>query len=85
MNVTKSALAKELGIAPPTVSRYVNMGMPTSADGTCDPAICRSWIADHIRVQAGARGVGARPHVKRSGRATGTRGSTTIQCASMRD
>jgi predicted transcriptional regulator len=79
MNVTKSALAKELGIAPPTVSRYVNMGMPTSADGTCDPAICRSWIADHIR--ALVRG----PHVKRSGRATGTRGSTTIQCASMRD
>jgi hypothetical protein len=58
--LSKSALAEELGVAASTVSRYVNMGMPVEAAGMIDPATARQWIKDHIRVQAGARGVGAR-------------------------
>src|SRR4051794_12643929 len=48
MRVTKSELAKALGVSRSRVSQYSTKGMPFGSDGRITLAAARQWIADNL-------------------------------------
>jgi hypothetical protein len=60
VKISKTLFARQLGVAPSTISGYLAKGMPTAIDGTIDPSLAKKWIRANIRIQGGKRGVGAR-------------------------
>jgi phage terminase Nu1 subunit (DNA packaging protein) len=65
-SITKSALARHLGVTPQRVSQYVKRGLPTLADGKLDLDAALAWLAVNGQTQAvyqdrGVHKAGAKP------------------------
>lgn len=46
--ISKSELARRLGVKPPRVSQYVDRGMPTLPSGLVDEAEARAWLEANL-------------------------------------
>src|SRR5687767_5055253 len=58
-NVTKSALARRLGVGPSAVAKYIRMGMPTLEDGRLDEDVVLAWVAENVDQRMGSDDKGA--------------------------
>src|SRR5262245_60150301 len=56
--VTKSEMARLLGVSRPTISRYCAAGMPQLADCRLDEDACRAWIKENVRPHVTDHGTG---------------------------
>jgi len=66
LKLSKVALAKQLKIAPSTLSGYLSRGLPSAVDGTIDKDVAVAWIRENVKLQAGRRGPGARAALRAS-------------------
>jgi len=65
-SITKSALARHLGVTPQRVSQYVRRGLPVLQDGKLDLDAALAWLAVNGQTQAvyqdrGVHTAGAKP------------------------
>jgi hypothetical protein len=67
--ISKSDLARELKVAPSTISTYVARGMPVGKDGKLDRDAALGWIQANVKLQGGRRGVGVRAARRQAGEA----------------
>ena len=47
--VTKSVLARELGLSKPRISQLISMGLPVLPDNRVDLATAKRWFADNVQ------------------------------------
>jgi hypothetical protein len=66
LKLSKVALAKQLKIAPSTLSGYISRGLPCAVDGSVDKDVAVAWIRENVKLQAGRRGPGARAALRAS-------------------
>lgn len=88
-SITKSALARHLGVTPQRVSQYVRRGLPTLADGKVDLDAALAWLAVNGQTQAvyqdrGVHKAGAKPRPNADD-ATPTEGGNTFELMSYAD
>ena len=54
--ISKSELARTLGISPPRISQFVQQGMPTRRDGKLDRIAALQWITRNVMPTLEGRG-----------------------------